>query len=164
MECLNNGLDWLTILLLPVQANFQLLNVVPGTEQIQLTVRTKTTSSSCPDCQTISRRVNSQAERTIKDLPVSGLPTILLVKLKRFFCDNAACARKTFNERFSGVIEPYAHRTNRLLAMQRSVGFLSGGETGAKLSRSLALPTSPDSLIRFVRTAPLCPVLSPITL
>jgi transposase len=164
MECLYNGLEWLANLLLPSQANFQLINVVFSTKQFQLTVRTKTASSRCPDCQTISRRVNSQAERTVKDLPVSGVPTILLVQLKRFFCDNPVCNRKTFNERFSGVIEPYAHRTNRLLELQRSVGFLSGGETGAKLTRCLALPTSPDSLLRFVRTAPLCPVQSPVYL
>jgi transposase len=54
-----------------------------------------------------------------------------------------------------GIIETYARRTARLVASQREVGFLAGGETGAKIVRKLALPTSPDTLIRLVRNAPI---------
>jgi len=88
-------------------------------------------------------------------LPVSAFSVVLNLTIRRYFCDNPDCARCTFVERMPGIIETYARRTARLVASQREVGFLAGGETGAKIVRKLDLPTSPDTLIRLVRNAPM---------
>lgn len=80
---------------------------------------------------------------------------ILPVGVRRFFYDNASCPHRTFTERMAGSIESYARRTNRMLAALREVGFLAGGEGGAKIVRKLSLATSPDTLIRLVRYTPI---------
>jgi transposase len=82
---------------------------------------------------------------------MASFAVILHVCVQRFFCDNGNCPRCTFTERMPGNIETYARRTNRLVNSQREVGFVAGGEAGSKLTRNLALPTSPDTLIRLVR-------------
>ena len=50
---------------------------------------------------------------------------------------------------------PHARRTCRLATAQGQVGVVLGGETGAKLLRHLAMPTSPDTVLRLVRRMPL---------
>jgi transposase len=88
----------------------------------------------------------------VKDLPVSGTPVVMKLNIRRFFCDNETCSRKTFTERIQTVLEPYARKTNRLIETQRSIGFLSGGEPGSRISQAVSVSTSPDSLIRLVRS------------
>ena len=86
---------------------------------------------------------------------MAGHAVVLHIYVRRFFCDNPDCPRRTFTERLPGIIKSYARRTNRLIASQREVGFIAGGEAGAKIIHNLALPTSPDTLIRLVRHAPI---------
>jgi hypothetical protein len=72
--------------------------------------------------------------------------------VRRFFCDNPLCARKTFAERFADVIAPFARRTNRLTARQRVAGQALGGEAGAQLLATFTLPASGDTLLRLIRS------------
>jgi len=118
---------------------------------LTLEVRTKRGTAKCPDCHQISDRIHSRYGHTVRDLPMAGFTVVLHVCVRRFFCDNPSCPRCTFTERLSGIIELYARRTNRMIASQREVGFIDGGEAGAKIINNLALPTSPDTLIRLVR-------------
>ena len=139
MEYVNNGIDRLTNLLLPSEAKFKLISADSEPNQIKLTVQTRTVDGVCPDCHSNNQRVHSHAERMVKDLPISGTSVILQLQLPRFFCDNAACSRKTFTERLPGVIEPYAHRTNRLMEMQRSVGFFNRWRNGSQADPLLSI-------------------------
>lgn len=75
--------------------------------------------------------------------------------MRRFYCRNARCARRTFAEPLRGLIDRHAQRTRRLAGAQRRVAVQAGGEAGARLAAGLAMPTSPDTLLRLVRTAPL---------
>ena len=57
-------------------------------------------------------------------------------------------------ERFSGFLEPFARRTNRLASKQRQVAMRTGGEAGAVVLQGLGLPVSPDTLLRLMRRMP----------
>ncbi len=59
------------------------------------------------------------------------------------------CARKTFAERLGSVASTSARRTTRLGDLQRHVAFALGGEAASRLSKRLAIPTSPDTLLRM---------------
>jgi transposase len=73
--------------------------------------------------------------------------------VRRFFCRATDCPRKIFTERLPDVAAAYARVTERLQEAHRSIGLALGGEPGARLAASLGMPTSPDSLLRRVRTA-----------
>lgn len=142
-------------IILPDATLFTMLSYSVDEKILNIAICTKAKQGICPDCQQKSSRVHSRYDRTVRDLPVSAFAVVLNLTVRRYFCDNPNCARCTFVERMPGIIETYARRTARLVASQREVGFLAGGETGAKIVRKLALPTSPDTLIRLVRNAPI---------
>jgi transposase len=71
------------------------------------------------------------------------------------FCDNAACRRQIFSERFPGLGRDRARRTERLQAAQLAIGFALGGEAGAQLARQLGMVVSADTLLRQLHRAPL---------
>jgi len=75
--------------------------------------------------------------------------------VRRFFCDNTGCERKTFAERLPGVLKPFARRTHRLTETLCAIGQVLGGEAGSQSVEKLAIPTSADTLLRLVRRAEL---------
>ena len=70
-----------------------------------------------------ARRRHSGYRRTLADLPWSGLPVRLDLQVRRFFCDNQACAQRIFTERISTIAVPYGRRTVRLSAWFTAVAF-----------------------------------------
>jgi transposase len=82
------------------------------------------------------------------------------LRVRRLFCRNSACSRRIFTERLPGVVAPWARRTLRLMAHLLAIGLALGGAAGVRLSRSLGLTVSRNTLLRAVRRAP-CPTISP---
>jgi transposase len=95
--------------------------------------------------------MHSRYERTLGDLPCQGQPVTLRVTVRRFRCPTPLCPRRTFAERLAGIAQPLARRTCRLGDQQRQVSLALGGQAGARLAEKLAMPTSPDTLLRLVR-------------
>ena len=75
------------------------------------------------------------------------------LRVRRFYCRNAACTRLTFAEHLPGLVAPYARRTHRLAAAQGRVGAALGGEAATRLLPHLAMPASADTVLRLVRAA-----------
>jgi len=84
------------------------------------------------------------------DLPWRGVPVVLEVQVRKFFCRNEACQRKAFTERLSRVTLPYRRQTTRLRAEQRRLCLECVGEAAARTSLRLGLSTSAKTLIRRV--------------
>ena len=123
-------------------------------QTLHLVVSPISLHSACPDCHHESVRIHSQYTRKPADLPCSGLSVQLHLSIRRFFCDNPACPRRTFTERLPNLVASYARRTKRLVEAQRAIGFSDGGEAGARLTAKLGMPTSPDTLLRMINSAP----------
>ncbi|MBN1452208.1 MAG: ISL3 family transposase [Anaerolineales bacterium] len=121
-------------------------------QTITLEVSSTQSQSACPSCQQMSVRVHSKYMRKPVDLPCAGLPVHMNLYVQRFFCDNRSCKQLTFTERLPEVIVPFARRTKRMAEAQRSIGFSIGGEAGARIAKKLAMPTSPDTILRLVRS------------
>src|SRR5262245_60153542 len=111
-------------------------------------------TAPCPVCRTPSDRVHSHYRRTVADLPCHGRPVALRLLVRRFRCGNPACPRLVFCERLAGLLGPRARSTLRLADAHRAVGFALGGEAGARLAGELEMPTSADTLLRRVKSAP----------
>lgn len=141
-----------TDLLLPDCSGLQVDKIEVESERVAISVASTKLKATCPYCQTESTRVNMQYSRKPADLPCAGQIVQLQMTVRCFFCDNAACEHRTFAERFPEVVAPYARRTDRLVAQQRQVAFEVSGEAGARLLAILAMPISPDTVLRLVRS------------
>ncbi len=108
----------------------------------------------CPACGRASARVHSRYLRLVRDLPSADRPVRLLLRVRRFFCDGAACPKRTFAERLPALVPYRARRTPRLSHALRAIGFAAGGAAGARLAARLRLRTSRDTLLRLLRATP----------
>src|SRR5689334_9823989 len=106
---------------------------VSVTNDVTVTVYAASPTAFCPWCGTISKRVQSRYTRTLRDLPASGRLVHLIVRVRRFFCQERTCFRQIFAERFPALTLPRVKFTLRLQETLREIGFALGGEAGARL-------------------------------
>jgi transposase len=135
-----------------VEINEALIKVILASEQPGM---------RCPDCGQAATRVHSRYTRTLSDLPWAKRCVRLIIQVRRFFCDNRGCTRRTFVEGLTGLAEQRARRSARLADTQRQLGLAVGGEAGSRLAAKLTLATSADTLLRLVRGTPSDPDCSP---
>jgi transposase len=119
---------------------------------IQLSAHGRRDHGRCPDCGRISNAMHS---RNPADLPSLGREVRLSLRVRRFYCRNPECGRRTFTERLPTRLLPNARRTQRLAQAQGRIGVALGGEAGSRLLPRLAMPMSADTLLRLVRRLPL---------
>lgn len=141
--------------LLPlIPTGLTVVGVLPTPNTVTITVCSAASTAACPNCGLSSRRVHSTYQRRLQDLPWQGRAVVIQVRARRFRCPDPACARRTFAEPLPGTAVRRAWRTCRLGDLQRQVGLAAGGEAGARLARRLAMPVSPDTLLRLVACSP----------
>jgi transposase len=121
---------------------------------------TTTEKASCPRCHTPARCVHSYYRRRASDLPWQGVAVRLELSVRRFVCTVPTCAQRIFCERLL-FVAPHAHRTVRLNRALQHLSLALGGEGGSRLACALALPTSPDTLLRRIRQLPSRPSATP---
>lgn len=138
----------------------QLDQIAIADQQIQLSVSTTTPSTCCPSCGTHTTAIHSAYRRTLADRPWGLRPVRVIMRLRRFHCPAASCVRKTFVEPLPQIAQPYARGTIRLQQQRQRLAFATGGEVGARLAQYLGIATSPDTLLRLIRAAPL-PAIPP---
>jgi transposase len=126
--------------------------------QITLLVSSIQAAPRCPGCNVPARHVHSRYIRTLADLPWSGYRVTWRLRVRKFFCRHGTCPCRIFTERLPGLVAPWARRTLRLAARLLAIGLALGGAAGARLSRTLGLTGSRNTLLRVIRRAP-CPVL-----
>ncbi len=125
-----------------------------GSTQTVFVVRTERRGAQGPSCKQHSDAPHSTVRRPA-DLPSAGRAVQLELHVRRFSCRNARCERRTFSERLPRLLAPNARRTRRLARAQCMVGMTAGAEAGARLLKPLAMPTSPDTLLRLMHHTPL---------
>jgi transposase len=132
-------------------SHFHVEQLEASQEGIVLGVRSTAEDGSCPECQTCSSRVHSRYQRTVKDLPVCAIPLTLQLQVRRFFCDNPYCERKTFAEAVPKLVLPFARKTVRLTEQLRQLGFAAGAEGGAHVATEQKMACSADTILRLIR-------------
>jgi hypothetical protein len=115
----------------------------------------------CPSCQTPSQRVHSRYMRTPRDLPVTDQAVRLKLHVRRFFCDQPSCPKRTFAEPLPDLVPFRAQRTLRLARTLAVLAFALGGEAGARISAQLRMPISAASCVRIIRRTTLLPAAPP---
>ncbi len=138
---------------------------IDGISAQQKTVMLRVSSTQlqaiCPGCRQISNKVHSRYQRTLADLPMSGLAVRLVCQVKKFFCQNRECSRRIFVERLQDVAQVSARQTSRLSRIICSLAFYVGGRVGAKVTERLAIKVSRQTLIRRILKTPQSPMSVP---
>jgi transposase len=135
----------------------RLKKIVSDIGSLTLVVQAAQPQAECPRCHRPSTRVHSYYTRTVADLPWHGVSVCLRLHTRRFRCKNSLCTKRIFCERLPQVVAHYGRKTVRLDDALRLIGFLLGGEAGARATVKLAMATSPDTLLRRIRRAtPAC--------
>jgi transposase len=141
----------------PVVPRVQLHSFACHSDGVQVEAATTGEHAACTNCGRVSTRVHSRYVRTLTDRPLAATPLRYRLTVRRFVCGNDACPRRVFAEPLPEVASPRARTTADLTAAHTAIGFTAGGEPGSRLARALAMPTSPDTLLRRVRAAHLEP-------
>jgi hypothetical protein len=140
--------------LLPHLAGLHLDRVYLKGVRVRIEASTSTVVAPCPDCGVVSMRVHSRYARHLVDAGIGGREVTLTLTVRRLFCDQPYCARKTFAEQVPGLTTRYGRRTAPAAGVVESVAMALGGRAGARLADRLALPTSRMTLLRVIRRVP----------
>jgi len=148
--------------ILPLAATEGAIQQLVSTDTaIIVEARLTTPTAVCPCCGVAASRRQSQYLRTLADLPWQGVPVVVRLVVRRFWCDNPACPRTIFAEQVPALAAPYARKTKRLLTVLMQLGFALGGEGGRRLLAHLGMSASADTLLRLVRRAAVVPAATP---
>ena len=120
---------------------------------LTLGIATTLPHSCCPACGQKTWRVHSRYTRNLAEEPVFGHRVRLPMTVRRFLCPGTRCTRRIFVEPLPGFAPRHARTTTRLARTHLAIGSALGGEAGARLAGKLAVPTSPDTLLRRVKHA-----------
>ncbi|MFI9536901.1 transposase family protein [Nocardia fusca] len=88
----------------------------------------KTPSKSC---STPSQRVHSRYRRRLADTAITGREVLIVLRLRRLFCDNTNCGRKTFAQQLPGLAARYGRRTLLLQRVLSAVALALGGRSSS---------------------------------
>lgn len=120
-------------------------------DALTIVTSTRRPQVECPGCRRPATRVHSRYRRRIADRPWNGVRVQIQLATRRWFCDAPDCSREIFTERLPGVVRRYARRTEAQSAILRLLAYALGGEAGARTAAALAVPVSPDTLLRQLR-------------
>jgi transposase len=155
---MGNTLQTLLTAFLPATCPAHLTALTIEDESVQLQLTATAPTAACPCCAVPSSSVHSRYQRRLVDLPWGARGVRLQLTVRKFRCRNRACGRRIFTERLPDLVAAYSRQTHRLATALRAIGLALGGNPGARLAACLRLPTSPSTLLRLVRGAPIPPM------
>ncbi|WP_424889053.1 hypothetical protein [Streptomyces sp. XH2] len=71
--------------------------------------------------------------RHVADEAIGGRPAVIGLSVRRLYCENPACAKRTFAEQVEGLTVRYQWRTPALQAVVEAVAHALAGKAEARL-------------------------------
>ena len=102
----------------------------------------------CPYCGHFSRSVHSRYVRTIQDLSILGNRVILRLEMRKFFCHNEECRRKTFAEQPGDEVFRYRRRTCRCERLVARQGISVSSGSASRLLAHMGVNVSSSTVLR----------------
>ncbi|WP_189969478.1 ISL3 family transposase [Streptomyces avidinii] len=93
----------------------------------------------CPQCQHPAARVHSRYWRHVAGLPAGGRQMIVRLHVRRFFCDQIQCRRRTYVEQVAGLTKPRLRTSTPARSAMRAVAAELGGRPGQRLCTKLRI-------------------------
>jgi transposase len=139
---------------MPYLSGLRIVDVVGQARQLVVRAAVITDLVSCPSCGASAERVHSSYARRLADPAIAGRAATIELTVRRFFCDNTSCGRRTFAEQVQGLTTRHGRRTTTAQRLLVAIAFALGGRAGARLLDWLALPAGRMTLIRAIRATP----------
>jgi transposase len=146
------GISW--EVLLPHLAGVVVEAAELAGSRVFIWARARAADGVCPRCGQPSGRVHSTYQRRLADAAVGGHRVLIRLAVRRFFCGNPGCPKKTFAEQVSGLTSRRARRTPPLAQTLTAVALALAGRAGARLAAVLDLAVSRSSLLRLIMALP----------
>lgn len=127
---------------------------------IRIYAEVKSSRSKCPICGKFSKRVHDYYFRRIYDLPVFQHKTEILLKTRKFRCENHRCHRKVFSEQ-TPDIEPYGRRTKRVAKILDCFAIDLTGRMGSIMSKRLCIAVCSSTITRIAHRQHLIEIKQP---
>ncbi|WP_283959588.1 transposase family protein [Streptomyces mirabilis] len=108
--------------------------------------RTRVAEVACPGCAVMSKRVHSTYGRCLADTPVGDRPVLIELTVRRLYCENVRCSRRTFAEQVEGLTVRYGRRTPAARRVLEAVAVALAGRAGSRLAAVLHAPVSRTTL------------------
>ncbi|MEU5344392.1 ISL3 family transposase [Streptomyces sp. NPDC020766] len=102
----------------------------------------------------MSNRVHSTCGRRLADTPVGDRPVLIEMTVRRMYCENIRCSRRTFAEQVDGLTIRYGRRTPAARRVVEAVAVALAGRAGSRLAAVLHAPVSRTTLLRAVMAMP----------
>lgn len=148
--------------LVPDIAEVELISLGRVLGTIEMRLKTFCACALCPACGRSCRKVHSRYGRRLADLPWDGVPVVIHLQTRRFFCLEPGCRRKVFTEPLPGTVARYGRRTCRSGEALHWLTLALGGRAGARLGERLGLLASRSTLLRELHhRRPAAPVQAP---
>jgi hypothetical protein len=101
------------------------------------TIRIEATATSpravCPGCGSTCARVHSRYERRLADTGIGGRSALLVLSVRRFFCEPASCPKTTFAEQVPGLTRRYGRHTGPADHVVAAAAMALGGRAVARV-------------------------------
>ncbi|MFE4958578.1 ISL3 family transposase [Streptomyces sp. NPDC056653] len=119
-----------------------------------MVARTREAEVPCPGCAVVSNRVHSTYGRSLIDTPVGDRPVLIELTVRRLYCENVRCSRRTFAEQVEGLTVRYSRRTPAARRVLEAVAVALAGRAGSRLAAALHTRVSRSTLLRAVMALP----------
>jgi transposase len=141
-------------LLFPSITDVVVLSVEVNIEIVRVEAQCIAVDAACPGCGAWSTRIHSSYLRFPADVPSAGRSVVIQLRVRRFWCRNTRCPRRTFVEQIAGLTRRYGQRTERLRSTLAAVGLALAGRAGARLAAVLGVSVSRSTVLRLVNALP----------
>jgi transposase len=139
----------------PHLSGFRLLAFSRKLDRLVVMCERITRSAACPLCGKAALRIHSRYQRTVTDVPVQRTAVLLVLHVRKFYCDEPTCPRRIFTERLPQVAAPHGRFTFALQRWLARVGQEHGGAPGARSVKLLGLRVSGRVILRLLHALPL---------
>ncbi len=116
---------------------------------LHIYLKSTSVSGRCPRCGAVSSAVNCAAFRHPQWMPVNGMTTYAHIKLKRYFCKNSGCIRRTFVEQLDNV-RSGQHRSDMVNLVVFALSVFCSDIVTAMICREMGISISHDSANRML--------------
>ena len=104
----------------------------------------------CPYCGHASSQEHSRYSRTIYDLSILGERVVLHLEVRKFFCHNEDCRRKTFAEQPGDEVFRYRRRTCRCERVVARHGISVSSNSACRLLSNIGICVSSSTILRDI--------------
>lgn len=129
-------------------------------DTIKIFASKKGKRSQCPACGIYSSSVHDYYERTLSDLPIFQISSVIIIRSRKFKCKNTKCCRKVFSEQ-SPNFPRYGRRTQRVSKILDSLSIELTGKLGSILSEKFRIKVSTSTITRIAHNQSLPTIKQP---